>query len=466
VASPAGSLVGAIAFAGANDDFAAPPELSAPSPELDAQLVAETGATSIGFDDVPGENGVPAPAGFGHSFVLPRFTAGGLLQLHMKAGPGADDPDDELRLVLDGGAFAWTHRIQDLPGIDTWDAGDEAVVGLELGNLPPSPLGVSCLVDLFAPSAASERRLDVSTLGHTAVDDMQLTAHVTLPNYFGFWTGDGDLELQGGPFSSEIVPGDGPIQGNGSTDPADFEVPGQRYSLAASRTTALPGHPQVAQVASSFSLSQPETDLLGAGGGPGSFTAMGGGGTVTYTAGPQQFGGTLQLLRQGMRELVVPVTASPPLFAHYAGAFTALPPGAGSSQVSTIQLGSGLVTQSPVVGSLGSIVSPGTPVGTLPPPPPTTATVFPFTTGVVRVTVSNGATPTVVTLSGSDARTAMGHGVVSLVAGGVVHSPLTGSFPRTARLTLTIPEPAVPLGLAAAAGLLAALRRRRSRRPR
>ena len=98
---------------------------------------------------------------------------------------------------------------------------------------------------------------------------------------------------------------------------------------------------------------------------------------------------------------------------------------------------------------------------------------FPFTTGRVYVKATDGPLNTTFTATGVDARTALGVGQITLVAGGLQHrvgtAGVTAGMLETVAMTVTFPAqplPSItPAGIAAGAVLMVlavgyALRRR------
>ena len=83
-----------------------------------------------------------------------------------------------------------------------------------------------------------------------------------------------------------------------------------------------------------------------------------------------------------------------------------------------------------------------------------TARGFPFTTGTVYVKVPFSPSPFItVTGMGADARTPLGSGNITMVAGGMGINPLINT-PALITLTLNLPEPTGVVGLASGLGLL------------
>jgi len=184
-------------------------------------------------------------------------------------------------------------------------------------------------------------------------------------------------------------------------------------------------------------------------------------GLIRYTAGVQQYGGTMQMLRGGVGVLSLLIGISPTLVQHNPIAATGIAVQAvgGPYGYNRIQpRPGGPITQSPGFSSGGMITVPGSVVGS------GTGTTnaydgFPMTTGQVYVRVSLGVTGnSTFTVTGSDARTLNGAGNITLVAGGLAHRVLQGrvnAYEDTLTMTMASPTPSMsPAGLAAGALLL------------
>ncbi len=313
-------------------------------------------------------------------------------------------------------------------------------------------------------------------------------------------------------FPNGPVLGMGGVTATGSA-PATLRVPQHRFGGEFTAKVALAGVTLV-QITTRITPDGPAaTATLAPGGGPGSFTwcpgdpdctaggpPQGAGsrnGRVIYRAGANQFGGVMQMLLTGRGVNSFRYATSPvfmvghAFFAYQAGtqptggsyAFASMhydPRG-----IVTIPLvpptDDGFVTQ-PGPQCCGGTGSPFSPLYL-----PTVATTpmgfqaaiaisntgFPFTTGTVfaqQTTGTGGAD--LLTAMGSDMRTALGAGNITLVAGGlsfrrtVASSTSYASLGRV-RMTLSAPIPSLsPTGLAAASALVLlaagyALRRRR-----
>ena len=336
----------------------------------------------------------------------------------------------------------------------------------------------------------------------------------------------GDLGYALG-FPNGPIPGQGVVTGTGSA-PATLRIPAHRFVEDA--MTLVPcGSCFFMQVTTNVGIDAPyAAATLAPGGGPGSFTwcrtdaacVAGGGmlstdperarglrsGRIVYRAGPNRFGGAMQLgLRRGgsrSRQLDslrivhsafvgvgstlrapaaggpgapdAPVTAMRYLPRGFATQPTMFPP-MGSPILYpgpkvTTMLGTTLVGTGPIFYLPGIAGPMGTPWGEI-----ATAYGFAHTTGTVFVQQTIGSNgDDFFTVMGSDARTALGAGNISLVAGGLTYArdqvastvgTPSGVFHKIT-LTLAPPIPSLsPAGGAVAVALLVlavgyALRRR------
>lgn len=307
-----------------------------------------------------------------------------------------------------------------------------------------------------------------------------LASHVSADEYAMF----GRLTIISGTTTERVVTGLGNFQVTAAA-PQPIAIPGDVFELSGMNFRAFPTVPQVAQFVETFTTSQPTPATFSGGNGPGSFAfcppagnpvnpnclvpASGTGGRngrVAYIAGANQFGGSLNLLRRIVGSVSQRVATAPlqfvhrpinrPTHIHIAGG-----PFSGTHQ--NVQPG-GDITQSPVLGPLGSIVTAGPVVGQAPPVGTQPYTGFPFTTGMV-IHSRNIPAPATFTFTGSDARTPGGFGEITLVAGGTGKSLAAGNdFPVITRLAIKVPEPTITIaamGGAASLALFGAARRRR-----
>jgi hypothetical protein len=261
-----------------------------------------------------------------------------------------------------------------------------------------------------------------------------------------------------------------------SAAPQPLVIPAHAFETTGSDFLAFPQAPSVAQFVETFTTTQPGPASFVGGGGPGSFSfcpragnpanpncavpasATGGrNGRIAYEAGTNEFGGTLDLLRI-TNGTVSRLVATAPLQYNHAPNFRSglYIAGRPMSMTRTYpQNDPGEVTQSPVLGPDGSILTAGPVVGTAPAPVTQTATGFPFTTGKI-IHSRTGVTPRTFTFTGSDARTPGGFGDISLVAGATAVSAVGSEFPTYGIIEVTVPEPATaPAVLAGVVMLLA-----------
>jgi hypothetical protein len=186
-------------------------------------------------------------------------------------------------------------------------------------------------------------------------------------------------------------------------------------------------------------------------------------GLIRYKAGTNAYGGTMQMISQGGGVMSFLIGAGPTLmhnpFHTAPGAAPTEAPGGPYANTSlTDVLPAGPITSGAVLSPHGLITVPGTVVGY-----GTTATWFhwgfPWTTGKVYLSGTNGGpyTSTFATLTGSDARTPLGAGNITLVAGGIANG-LHGSrrtYMSFDRITMKLALPANPLPSMSPAGVAA-----------
>jgi len=192
-------------------------------------------------------------------------------------------------------------------------------------------------------------------------------------------------------------------------------------------------------------------------------------GLVTYTAGAQAYGGTMQMVSGGGGTISFMIGATGPTIMHNpfggaTGAASTEAPGGSYANTSLSDvLPGGPVTLGAVLSPYGMIQTPGTPNGYY----GTTATWFnwgfPWTTGQVKVKGTNAGpyTSTTATLTGSRSLTANGAGNITLVAGGIangLHSGFTYVSFDYIQMKLTFPAEPLPsmsrAGIAAGAVLM------------
>jgi hypothetical protein len=191
-------------------------------------------------------------------------------------------------------------------------------------------------------------------------------------------------------------------------------------------------------------------------------------GIVKYTPGVKQFGGTMRTFTTGTGEFTIYLGYTAPTIAH----FPLTQPGGGLTGAlgrtykNTIQgtTYSAAVTTGAVMANR-RIQQPGNFAYSIP-GATFTYTGFPFTTGMVTVSVLH-APPTypnsIFTTTGSDTRTLGGRGNITMVAGGLSHT-LINSLANRHFFTITLlPEPVLLLQLASGLLGLALLDKRRRR---
>jgi hypothetical protein len=211
-----------------------------------------------------------------------------------------------------------------------------------------------------------------------------------------------------------------------------------------------------------------------------------GGGSIVYNAGTKSFGGAAEFALTpgpfaGLPPLPVPVNGQgkPPVITVWMNIFKQVPATAfkllmlGASNGAGVAAGRSVAAPAltTMFGPVPNAVKlyPATlggfgPAGTVPPSsdiggapsalvnPVTASKGFPWTTGFITV-LAPGPPPETFYLSGGDDRVD-GVGNLSMVSGALSQRKLTGSNANRGWVTLTIPEPAAALGIAAALGLL------------
>jgi hypothetical protein len=189
-------------------------------------------------------------------------------------------------------------------------------------------------------------------------------------------------------------------------------------------------------------------------------------GLVRYSPGGSQFGGTMQIFVSTIGQTVAYLGYTGPTMIHYPLTGT-LSGGAGGAYANTVTLvgANASITYAPVIVSR-RIQTPGSPVGSYS-GYSATYTGFPFTTGMVTAQViragTTGSPDSTITGTGSDSRTALGKGNITMVAGGLAHSPGRFSVPIVVFMVTVVPEPVLLLQLASGLLGLALLDKRRRR---
>jgi hypothetical protein len=293
----------------------------------------------------------------------------------------------------------------------------------------------------------------------------------------------------------------GEVSATGSA-PATLRVPAHRFGGAHSALVPLAGVTLV-QITTMIGADGPvEPATLAPGGGPGSFTwcpgdpdctlaerLFGAGtrsGRVVYGAGANRFGGVMRMLLQGGGWNSFAFDLSPFQIGHvrfgdagtqvtggpYATTQMFFHPVGFATQPLVAPATNGLVTApGPRVTTMFGVTTTGAgpvfhfpPIGFTPMGMPIgqseTSTGFAFTTGTVLVQQATYSGPDTFTLIGSDMRSALGAGNITLVAGGLAqrHTSIgTNRYPLFGRIRLSLapPIPSLsPAGFAAAAALL------------
>ncbi len=308
------------------------------------------------------------------------------------------------------------------------------------------------------------------------------------------------------PWPNGPVLGMGGVTATGS-DPATLVIPRHRFGGSFSALVPFQAPGTAVQLTTMLVADAPTAQAtLAPGSGPGSFTwcpgdpacAAGGGmlstdppqgagprnGRVIYRAGHNQFGGVMRMLLQGGGSSSWRVNTSPFQVGHFRFGFTTGTADDGlqhtggpyaTTVMDTHPRTLNVVTQplvAPMPGSPITAPGPTVPGATSPSCPGTgagwgctftdTHTGFPFTTGTVIAQQSTGsAGAEFFTVMGSDMRTALGAGNITLVAGGLsirrgagLPSVTSSASYGRVQMTLSVPTPSLsPSGVAAAAVL-------------
>jgi hypothetical protein len=394
-----------------------------------------------------------------------------------------------------------------------------------LRSRPLAALAVLAWLALPHPAAARKFQMSGSWISRNGSFFMPLQFAYTLPGTQMTHVSMGNLTYALG-FPNGPILGQGGVTATGSA-PATLRIPRHRFVEEAMALVPF-NNTNLIQVTTNIGLDAPYASAtLAPGAGPGSFTwcptdpacitrggmlptdpPQGGGprnGRVIYRAGANQFGGVMQLGLRGGGAVSFPFGSPPLRAAHtrFAGVGTTLRNwavgGRGLPDVpatAKAYLPRGFVTQPTMFPPMGSpILYPGPKVTTMlgttltgtgpifylhgvsgPMGTPlgrfTTRYGFAHTTGTVIVQLTIYS-ETFFTVMGSDARSPLGAGNISLVAGGIAfHNVFVnptgvgyGSFDKVT-LTLAPPIPSLsPAGAAAAVALVLlaagyALRRR------
>ncbi len=369
-------------------------------------------------------------------------------------------------------------------------------------TLSHAAISTAALALLLAlPSAASARKLQMS--GTWALRTGQLFVPFqfarTLQGNQMTMTSMGNLS-KGFSFPFGPIPGAGIVTATGSA-PQALEIPRHRFVMNGGAAVPLYGI-TVVQITTMLVIDAPhETAMLWQGGGPGSFTwcpsdpactdplgpdpppgGLGTNGRIVYRAGANQFGGTIQLGLSGSGSLTL-VHQGFPRPVHFAQHYLSIGPTAvavGGAYATTrmVYPTPGAVFESPGYNSDGGLIlfwgprlttmgglttscSPSCGAPLLPPAVSSTQWGFPATTGTVLAQQTTGtAGDDFFTVMGSDMRTLLGAGNISLVAGGLTRrnaplGPTSYAVFQKVWMTLAAPTPSLsPAGIAAAAALV------------
>lgn len=186
-------------------------------------------------------------------------------------------------------------------------------------------------------------------------------------------------------------------------------------------------------------------------------------GRVRYTPGGSQFGGTMRSIMTGVTSISVITATTPVTRIRHIPLNLNIINGRAYGFASNGTGPPAVVTTGAVRSSNGLITVPGTTVSVVP-GFQRTSTGFPFTTGKVQVTLPGTPSdpPTTFTATGTDTRTPLGAGNITMVAGALGITTSSGEFGtlETIHLTLT-PVGAVPslnrIGIATMAVMLLAV---------
>jgi hypothetical protein len=186
-------------------------------------------------------------------------------------------------------------------------------------------------------------------------------------------------------------------------------------------------------------------------------------GLVRYTAGTNQYGGTMQMLRGGNGVLSLLLGATGPTVQHnflQQPGYLSRNPGGSYANTRLESRPGGPITTGCVFSAGGMITQPGAVVGTGAP----TGNLhqgFPWTTGNVYVKVTIGVAGTSsFSATGSDARTPEGAGNITLQAGGIFQRLIQGRTlgnQDTLRMRMVEPTPSMSAAGVAAGALLMVL---------
>jgi len=361
----------------------------------------------------------------------------------------------------------------------------------------------ACLLLAALSGEADARKLQMSGTWALRTGQIFVPLQFAAPTSMLGHTSIGDLSKAFG-VPNGPIPGRGGVTATGS-GPATLRIPPHRFALAAPALgfNAIPLAGQtLVQITTRLAADGPIAPAtLAAGAGPGSFTWCpsdpgcsdppgadpppgdpGSNGRIVYNAGANQFGGTLQLGLSGSGLLSLLYQAIPFRVAHhslalgsipeaialggsYAATRMVLPVPAAVTEVAGYHSAGGLIlypgARVTSMGGLTTTCGPGCGPPLVPPAISSTHHGFPATTGTVLAQQITGtAGDDFFTVMGSDMRTALGVGNISLVAGGLARRNTSYSATSYAqfqkiRMTLAAPLPSLsPAGLAAAGTLV------------
>ena len=164
---------------GIRDDFAPSVEVPAPDPVLLNLVTTCSSQANLQYDEVPGENGVPADRWFAETVRGDLFfVCDARIEVHVRATTGSGSSgtsDDRISLQPTGAPctpnYLWSARLADLPASGgQWLSGQDATFCLDLDDLPASG-GVTNIL-----YALSQGALDVVVDDDTGVDSIVVSA--------------------------------------------------------------------------------------------------------------------------------------------------------------------------------------------------------------------------------------------------------------------------------------------------
>lgn len=163
-----------IAGFGLQDNFALPAEPVEFFASTIAVDLTTCGALLLSFDEIPGENGIPANGWFAAEAVDFSFACDARLEVHARATTGAGSTgtgDDQISFLQTGGGcpvpFAWSALLRDLPEANgTWLPGQDATFCLDLDALPVDGGTFNVLQAIY------NARLEVVVADNTGVDSI------------------------------------------------------------------------------------------------------------------------------------------------------------------------------------------------------------------------------------------------------------------------------------------------------